>query len=199
MDKEKDTGGPEEPGYLQSILDGMAEPIVVISKDYRIRFINRAARDFLGLDLSEPTTCHEAFHGLETPCPAPRCPLVQLCGATEPMTMLHEHTVKGEKHLFEIFASPLIAEDGAFGGVIQYLHDVTAPVFIDKEAEEALEEKKTLAGIIVICAWCKRIRDARGNWVDVEAFIERHSEARFSHTICPDCLGKAWKDVGENP
>jgi GAF domain-containing protein len=55
---------------------------------------------------------------------------------------------------------------------------------------EGLERVKTLHGLLPICAWCKRIRDDSGYWSKVEAYISAHSEAAFTHGICPECLEK---------
>jgi len=54
----------------------------------------------------------------------------------------------------------------------------------------ALDEVKTLRGIIPICSYCKKIRDDKGAWDIVEAYICDHSDAQFSHGICPDCYKK---------
>jgi|RhiMethySRZTD1v2_1073278.scaffolds.fasta_scaffold266078_3 PAS domain S-box-containing protein len=48
----------------------------------------------------------------------------------------------------------------------------------------------SLRGLIAICAWCNRILDERGLWQQLERFIELHSEAKFTHAMCPDCLRK---------
>jgi len=55
---------------------------------------------------------------------------------------------------------------------------------------EALENVKTLHGLLPICAWCKRIRDDQGYWSQVEAYIREHTGADFTHGICPECLEK---------
>jgi GAF domain-containing protein len=55
---------------------------------------------------------------------------------------------------------------------------------------EALEHVKTLHGLLPICAWCKRIRDDRGYWNQVEAYVHEHTGVDFTHGICPDCLKK---------
>lgn len=57
------------------------------------------------------------------------------------------------------------------------------------ELESALENVKTLHGLIPICSHCKRVRDDRGYWEQVETYIRDRSEATFSHGICPQCLG----------
>lgn len=56
--------------------------------------------------------------------------------------------------------------------------------------KEALEQVKILSGLLPICSHCKRIRNDQGNWMQMESYIHNHSEAQFSHGICPDCLRK---------
>jgi hypothetical protein len=53
--------------------------------------------------------------------------------------------------------------------------------------EEAFQQIKTLKGLIPICASCKKIRDDQGYWKEIESYIRKHSEAEFSHSICPEC------------
>lgn len=55
------------------------------------------------------------------------------------------------------------------------------------ELKRAREEIRTLRGIIPICAKCKKIRDDEGFWKQIETYIEKHSDALFSHGLCPDC------------
>ena len=61
-----------------------------------------------------------------------------------------------------------------------------------EELKEAMNRIKTLSGLIPICASCKKIRDDRGYWQQVEAFIQEHTEAEFSHGICPDCAKRLY-------
>ena len=58
------------------------------------------------------------------------------------------------------------------------------------ELQEALAKVKTLSGLVPICSWCKKIRDDRGFWNEVEVYVQRRSDATFSHGVCPDCLKK---------
>jgi hypothetical protein len=59
---------------------------------------------------------------------------------------------------------------------------------------KALAEVKTLSGFLPICASCKNIRDDKGYWNQIEAYISEHSEAEFSHGICPECCKKLYPD-----
>jgi hypothetical protein len=64
------------------------------------------------------------------------------------------------------------------------------------ELREALSNVKRLRGLLPICASCKRIRDDHGYWNDVEEYIRKHSEADFTHGICPDCAKKLYPGMG---
>jgi hypothetical protein len=63
------------------------------------------------------------------------------------------------------------------------------------ELHKALVEVKTLSGFLPICASCKKIRDDKGYWNQIEAYISEHSEAEFSHGICPECTKKLYPDI----
>lgn len=57
-----------------------------------------------------------------------------------------------------------------------------------RELEEALGRVRQLQGLLPICSYCKKVRDDQNYWCQVETYISAHSEARFSHGICPDCM-----------
>jgi uncharacterized PurR-regulated membrane protein YhhQ (DUF165 family) len=61
--------------------------------------------------------------------------------------------------------------------------------------QKALSEVKTLRGLIPICAGCKKIRDDKGFWEKIESYLSRHSDAAFSHGMCPDCLKLYYPDL----
>lgn len=88
-------------------------------------------------------------------------------------------------------------------GDIQYIDVILEDVTLKKQVEEEREqlisllqsaksEIKVLSGLLPICASCKRIRDENGNWSNIEQYIDEHSEAEFSHGICPDCAKKIY-------
>lgn len=66
---------------------------------------------------------------------------------------------------------------------------------MNKELQQALNEIKTLKGLVPICASCKKIRDDNGYWQEVEHYVSAHTEADFSHGICPDCMKKLYPNV----
>ena len=87
-------------------------------------------------------------------------------------------------------------------------HNLENEIIERKDAEEeksrliidlqtALAQVKTLSGLIPICSSCKKIRDDKGYWQQVEVYVRNHSEAEFSHSICPDCLRSLYPEMAD--
>jgi phosphoserine phosphatase RsbU/P len=66
-----------------------------------------------------------------------------------------------------------------------------------EELRQAFDQIKTLRGIVPICSSCKKVRDDQGYWSQVEAYVTRHSEAQFSHSICPACFKTLYPEFEE--
>ena len=64
------------------------------------------------------------------------------------------------------------------------------------QLEKEMKERITLSGLLPICSHCKKIRDDKGYWNHLESYIETHSEADFSHSICPDCAHELYPELG---
>jgi hypothetical protein len=63
------------------------------------------------------------------------------------------------------------------------------------DLRESLANVKTLTGLLPICSGCKKIRDDKNYWHQVDSYIAKHTYARFSHGLCPDCIKKYFPDV----
>ena len=57
-----------------------------------------------------------------------------------------------------------------------------------RDLQQALDEVKNLSGLLPICSSCKKIRGDHGYWQGVEQYLHEHTEAQFSHSVCPDCM-----------
>jgi len=68
---------------------------------------------------------------------------------------------------------------------------------LTRELQEAVNTIKTLSGLLPICAWCKSVRDDSGYWMRVEQYVEQHSHATFSHSVCPDCASRYFEPNAE--
>lgn len=64
-----------------------------------------------------------------------------------------------------------------------------------RELKRAVEKVQVLRGLLPICANCKKIRDDKGYWLQVERFVETHTDARFTHGLCPECIGRLYSDM----
>ena len=99
----------------------------------------------------------------------------------------------------ELGMNAVVYEGGTAIQVV--LQDITARRRAEEEREKlitalqnALAEVKTLSGLLPICASCKKIRDDSGYWQQIEIYISSHSEAEFSHGLCPDCLKRLYPE-----
>jgi hypothetical protein len=86
------------------------------------------------------------------------------------------------------------------------LEDLTTSRETERERElliaqltRALEDVRQLTGLLPICAWCKKIRDDKGYWSQIENYVASHSGVVFSHGICPECAAKIRNERGPEP
>lgn len=101
----------------------------------------------------------------------------------------------GSFHHILISATPLMDHEGRFIGILSILSDVTEYKKMVEERErliaelqDALANIRKLSGLLPICSSCKKIRDDQGYWSQLEEYIHEHSEAEFTHSLCPECL-----------
>ena len=111
----------------------------------------------------------------------------------------------GGKRRYLIFdAAPIHDQAGDLLGVVETLQDITVLKQMEEEKErlnhelmEALNQIKTLSGLIPICAACKKIRDDKGYWNQIENYLEEHSDAVFSHGLCPECFKEYFPEAAK--
>ncbi|MBU2547271.1 MAG: hypothetical protein KKB20_02570 [Proteobacteria bacterium] len=68
----------------------------------------------------------------------------------------------------------------------------------NEELEAALKNIKTLTGLLPICSNCKKIRDDQGYWQQLEQFVQEHSQALFTHGLCPDCVSELYPEIADH-
>lgn len=105
----------------------------------------------------------------------------------------------GNLIVLETSGAPFFDSDGTFMGHRGIDRDITERKHAESEKgrliaelQKALAEIKKLSGLVPICANCKKIRDDKGYWNQIESYIEKYSEAQFSHGVCPDCVEKLY-------
>jgi two-component system, sensor histidine kinase and response regulator len=114
----------------------------------------------------------------------------------------HNRRKNGELFWELASISPVVDDTGRVTHFVAIKEDITARKLAEhereqlvKRLEEALASVKTLRGLVPICAGCKRVREDGGFWSQVETYVAAHSEARFSHGLCPQCLQKFYPEL----
>ncbi|MBU2547049.1 MAG: PAS domain S-box protein [Proteobacteria bacterium] len=90
---------------------------------------------------------------------------------------------------------PVFGKDSAWLGRRASNRDFTVRKHLIRDLEKAINEVKTLRGFIPICSQCKKIRDDQGYWQQVEQYIHEHSDARFTHGLCPECAHHLYPEL----
>ena len=101
---------------------------------------------------------------------------------------------EGVIHYFDLIVEPLRDAGETLLGLICSATDITSSKDLIARLEVALDQVNLLSGLLSICASCKRIRDEHQTWQSLESYIQTHSEAKFSHGVCPDCMRKLYPD-----
>ena len=107
-----------------------------------------------------------------------------------------------EGRSFGIFAYPVFGDDGEVSKIAIFAQDITKRKQEQEEREkliselrDALSKIKTLSGFLPICSSCKKIRNDKGYWEQIEVYIRENSDAEFSHSICPECAARLYPEL----
>jgi PAS domain S-box-containing protein len=108
----------------------------------------------------------------------------------------------GSRYTSLLVVTALSNETGNFTGFLGIFRDISKQKQHEAEREkliaelrEAVAQVKSLSGMIPICGWCKNVRTDKGYWQTVEQYVRAHSDATFSHGMCPDCAKKFEADI----
>ncbi len=201
--------------HYRSLVDLSPDIIYRLDRDGRILFISNAVRQ-LGYDPEELTG--KPFEDIVHPDDRRKGPLhfVERRVGSRSMRRLEMRLVKKNKGVQDYSLAQVTVEVTARGKWDVSDHDISTPrkrflysqgvardvterKRMEEEREklivelkEALLRVRTLSGLLPICSSCKKIRDDEGRWQPLEDYIRDHSEAEFTHTICPECAKKTY-------
>ena len=182
----------ESEEKYRSITESMVNAMYICSQDFRVEFMNSAMIKKIGYDATGEK-CFQTIYGLDEKCP----------------WCIHEKVQKGEVvtteivnpkdgRTYNVSHSPIFHENGSISKMTIF-RDITQSKLLEverekliKELKNALDQVKQLSGLLPICASCKKIKDDKGDWHQIESYIRDHSEAEFTHGICQECVKKLY-------
>lgn len=203
--KRKEEALTESEARFRRIVATANEGIVSVSVDWRIFYANEHFAKMLGYTLDE--LLGKPFEDLLSEEELDDFSK-QKQARTQGFSKNFERTFRtkqGADVRTLVSATAILNEDKQFVGSFGMITDIS----VLKDTEEKLQETiiqlrsavkqiKTLRGIVPICMHCKNIRDDQGFWKQVEEYVREHTEAEFSHGICPDCLRTVYPDVADD-
>jgi PAS domain S-box-containing protein len=187
------------PVARDQVIDSMGDGMLVLDMHNRVVDLNPAMREIIEFPLDEVIgmSVNEVLQ--------PWQQLVQSFRDVNDMQTEISLDRAGTQYHYDLRISPLTDHHQQITGRLVVLRDLTKRKRAERELQNyanelevrnyelqrALRTIKTLSALVPICAWCgRKIQDDAGQWVDVQTYIEAHSEAKFTHGICPDCLQK---------
>jgi PAS domain S-box-containing protein len=199
----------QEHSRTKTMLENLAAGVVACDNEGRFTVINQVARNFYEWTATNPDVDHlDEAQAVYLPdgqslMKKEELPLSRALRGEQVRDI--ECVLKskqGQVHHFLVNASPLINNLQQLWGGIAVFADITerkqateAQARLLAELQESLKEIKTLRGLVPICAHCKNVRDDSGFWQQVEDYFQQHTEAEFSHGICPQCFQKHYGDL----
>ncbi len=177
---------------FEEVMDSWKEVTVDLHHADRIQTAINIAKaqdlDAAVIDLALPDSFGlETFSAFHDACPL--VPVIIMTGAKD-QTLAVEAVQKGaQDYLFKGEPSP--------ASIIRTIRYAIERQRLTTELKTALEKVKMLEGMLPICASCKKIRDDSGYWEQIETYIKRHANVKFSHGICPECAEKLYPDYAK--
>lgn len=101
----------------------------------------------------------------------------------------YEQVMEGAS--FNAHVGPLYDGDGKISGAVGVAIEITEQVRAERDLRVARDHLRALSGLIPICMHCKSVRNDGGYWEQVETYVHEHSNAEFTHAICPGCMKRA--------
>ncbi len=200
---ESNSGGPrvlvvdDEPVNLQVVRNYLAvedfDLTLASSGEQALRLLEEETFDLVLLDVMMPRISgYEVCRSLREHHSLSDLPVIFLTAKTRGSDVVAGMALGANDYL-----TKPISKDRLLARVRPHLELLHVHRNLEDLVEEKISQIKVLSGLLPICATCKKIRDDEGYWSQLELFIDRHSEARFSHGICPDCLEQYYEQHPE--
>lgn len=180
-------------------MDSLPDMILEVDSNLTIVWANKTALDLNPDAIGQ--TCYESFPGKKKACEGCYCSKALKTGKIEAGIMCQAASKTSGESYWENTGIPLKNDINKTSTVLEVSRNVTDRVLAETEKEKliqelklALSDIKTLRGLLPICSHCKKIRDDKGYWQQIEGYIQENSDAKFSHGICRECSDKLYGD-----
>lgn len=152
--------------------------------------------DLILLDIMMPDlNGYEVCEKLKEAAATKDIPVIFLTAKTETEDIVKGFTVGAVDYLTKPFESAELLARANTHIALKRARDKERELIV--QLKEALTRVKQLSGLIPICSRCKKIRDDEGYWQRVEEYLESHSEAQLTHSLCPECVIKLFPEMSE--
>jgi len=192
---------------FSDITSSLGEGVLVFDESGKLSFINPEAEQLLGWSAEELSgkNIHDVVHYKRsdgTHLAAEDCPNIRMLETGKRVFNDDDAYIRKDGTMLPVsYISTPIFKQGKVSASVVAFRDITNRKQIEAERErlivelrDALAKINTLKGMIPICSSCKKIRDDQGFWNSIEKYIMEHSEAEFSHGICPECAKKLYPE-----
>ncbi|MBI5847851.1 MAG: DUF3365 domain-containing protein [Nitrospirae bacterium] len=197
---------------IQDIASSLGEGLYSLDNEGYVTYMNPEAEKLLGWTMQElcDRNIHDVVHNCSsdgTPLSFKECPIHKVISTGRRFISSDEIFIRKDGASFpvSIISAPLM-EEGMVVASITAFRDISERKQIEKEREtlidelqKALAEIRTLQGILPICSYCKKIRDDKGAWTQMELYISKRTDAQFSHGICSECARKEFPQFFKEP
>lgn len=200
----------ESEAWFSTTLASIGDALIATDAEGRVRFLNPVARAITGWTADEARGRPLAEVMVFTSDSPQAKPDPFAAVRTEGVVIEWTSRIwlqprnDGQRTPIDYTAAPIRGLDGLVAGIVVVFRDISLRLQAEGERErliselkEALDKVKTLSGFIPICSQCKKIREDRDYWVQVEAYVAAHSDAKFTHTLCPVCMRFLYPEFAE--
>lgn len=178
----------DRESHLRAIIEAEPECVSQLGADGSVLQMNRAGLEMMECDLLKDLDGVKAWDLVVPEDRAAFSSLVRRVFSGSSDTLVFRlKGLRGGLHWLETHAVPLRNSRGDIISLLAVTRDITERRQAELEREAAIARIKGLEGIIPICMHCKKIRDDQNSWNQLEQYITSHSEAVFSHGLCPEC------------
>ena len=189
---------------LGSLLNEHYKTAVAFDGDEALAFVRKKQPDLILLDIMMPKMDgFKVCEVLKADEEMKETPIIFLTGKTDSESVVKGLEIGANDYILKPFNQKELLARVKTHLSLQQARDIQKQLISEKnkliaKLQKALKEVKTLRGLIPICSFCKKIRNDDQSWEQIEIYIQKHSEAMFSHGVCLDCAKKHYPEFSKN-